>query len=229
MRTRRVWCYFLLLLTIVGLLEDSALAYGDSLYSSGNEIAIPDDLDFSVNDTCSGHLTFQEADAREDGMFIVVAHHYVSGEHTEDTFIKKYIDIYSSDGTFLQELTFRTEFAFSTALTEDEIVLYFYDYALVYDLQTQELKAYSTPKGDSQKNLFQKSFTRGTWTYQCEGSAGNYWRFVRSNGTEEQVLVELSGNVYSSGLTLPLAIAMAVVALCLWVQFGLRKRRKKRQ
>ena len=103
------------------------------------EIELPSDLNFSVNDTCTGHAHFQQATANEKGMFAVYAWHHNPNDYKDFSMAKAYIDIYLADGSFYRELAFTSTQDFSVELTEETVNVYFYLSVLVYDLQTQEL------------------------------------------------------------------------------------------
>ena len=109
------------------------------------EIDLPEDLDFSIHDSCSGHAYFQQATADEAGNFAVFSLHYDVENLANTDFSKAYIDIYRSDGSFLQEVSFHTTFGFVVQLEGDVMRIYFYKSVLIYNISTQELHHYEIP------------------------------------------------------------------------------------
>ena len=163
-----------------------------------DELDLPKDLDFSVNDTCSGHLYYVQASAREDGSFAICTHYYENNNPTDDTFYRQYIDIYNADGTFWGELSFRLSTGYSMELTDETINLYMLSSVLVYDFETGDVRHYSIPYSslyDSglYNELREKEFVCGDWKYYCVKSWGNYTKLVRDNDMEEQVLIDMKG------------------------------------
>ena len=200
------------------------------------EIDLPEDLNFSVNDTCTKHAYFEQAAANENGCFAVYSLH-VNPDAPEDVdYTKKYIDIYNSDGTLLQEISFYTTYSLAFELKENTINIYFRLSALVYDLATQEIKCYAIPEGlavngklynadgEEYKQLRSKVFTAGGWTYSCKKGLYGYTELIRSNGEQEQVVVEMLGSDEVVFRAIPACIEGAIIiAISIFV-----KRRVKR-
>ena len=171
-----------------------------------------------------------QATAREDGCFAVYARQVDMDNRYGTDFEKVYIDLYDSDGDFLQEISFTTPFDLAVELTKETVNIYFYKSILVYNLETQELLNYSISDGAAvnggvYKNLRKKEFVSGEWTYICKKTSGEYTELIRSNDDQLEVLVELSGsgvsfwNVYFPG------VAIAVTGI-LFKEL-LKKRKKK--
>lgn len=197
------------------------------------EIDLSQDLNFTVNNNCSGHTYFMQAAANTRGCFLVYSRHINPDNYSDVNFKKVYIDVYHSDGTFWQELSFTASFDMAVAFEENTVIIYFYDSVLVYDLATQEIHSYAISEGAAiseglYKELRSKEFTVGEWTYLCKKAFGDYVELVRSNGNQVQVLVEMPGtssfwgNVVFPGSVIGIGI-MAIIIF----QFKRNRRRKK--
>lgn len=198
MKTKKIVCLILtiLLLFYAHTVEVFALEFGNIPVLE--EIDLPDDLNFSVSDTRLDHIYFEQVTAREDGSFAVYSCYHDPKNYVKGTFERKYIDIYDADGNFLQELFFTTSQPITAELTDETLNIYTYISVLVYDLETQELHNYATPEGAVAESglmtaLRAEEFVSGEWTYHCEEDFDGYTKLVRSNGEEEQVLVEMPG------------------------------------
>ena len=220
--------FLIVLLVLISLTTVSALEFAGIQVL--DEIDIPENLNFSVRDTCSEYDYYMQATAREDGCFAVYARQVDMDNRYGTDFEKVYIDLYDSDGDFLQEISFTTPFDLAVELTKETVNIYFYKSILVYNLETQELLNYSIPDGAAvnggvYKNLRKKEFVSGEWTYICKKTSGEYTELIRSNDDQLEVLVELSGsgmsfwNVYFPG------VAIAVTGI-LFKEL-LKKRKKK--
>ena len=197
------------------------------------EIALPDDLDFEVNDSCSEHAYFLQAAANSKGGFAVFSRH-VNFKNGYDYELKKaYIDVYNPDGTFSQELSFFTTFDFAFLMDTDCIKIYFYQYALIYDLETRDLTCFAIPKGSLKNSglyyqLNERKFSVGKWNYECKKGLNGFVELNRTNDTNTQKLLEMSG---SSNLVLkvflPAAIGGLIFAIAsrkLWKRISKRHR-----
>lgn len=160
------------------------------------EIALPEDLEFTESNVCSTHSYFEQAAANDSGQFLTYSHH-VDFEKTSNTdWEKVYIDIYNSDGTFFKELSFKTTLDFAVEFKEAFIIIYFYNYALVYNLNNSKLHNYTIPDGiaidnGTYKELRNKNFTAGDWEYNCKKSFPGFVKLTRSNNEQTQVLIEM--------------------------------------
>lgn len=189
------------------------------------ETDIPQDLAFSVGNTCLGHAYFKQAVANEDGMCAVFSLHVNPEDPADVNFKKAYIDIYDVDGSFLQELSFITPHTFSMELTDETVNLFFYDSVLIYTLQTQALHRYKiTPlsDADSEKLLPAKEFTCGDWTYRCTKGWNGYVQLTRTSNLETQILVDMPGmkrllweSVFPG---LAAAVAITLVGVGIWIK-----------
>lgn len=174
-----------------------------------------------------------QAAANTSGCFLIYSRHINPDDYSDVSFKKAYIDIYHSDGTFWQELSFTTSFDMAVAFEENEVIIYFYDSVLVYDLTTQEIHSYAISEGAAineglYKELRSKEFTAGEWTYHCKKDFGDYVALVRSNGNQAQVLVEMPGmSSFLGDVIFPgsiIGIGIMAIIIC---QFKRNQRRKK--
>lgn len=219
--------FLIVLLVLISLTTVSALEFAGIQVL--DEIDIPENLNFSVRDTCSEEYDYyMQATAREDGCFAVYARQ-VNRYGTD--FEKVYIDLYDSDGDFLQEISFTTPFDLAVELTKETVNIYFYKSILVYNLETQELFNYSIPDGAAvnggvYKNLRKKEFVSGEWTYICKKTSGEYTELIRSKDDQLEVLVELpgSGINFFGDVYFP-SVAIAIIGI-LFKEL-LKKRKKK--
>lgn len=176
-----------------------ASAMNEHMVSSLEAIELPWELNFTVSDSCSGHVFFMQAAANDVGYFAIMSLHQNLDDLSDVDFKKVYIDIYQPDGTFLQELSFTTTQAVTLALEENAVELYFYRSVLVYDLITQELHHYAVPEdvivnGGIPKPSSGREFTAGEWKYTCKKGYLGYVQLSRTDGTQKQILIEMPGN-----------------------------------
>ena len=198
-----------------------------------SEIDLPEDLNFTVNETCSEHTYFLQATANEGGCFAIYSLHVNPNDARDFDFDKVYIDIYNSDGTFSKELSFFTSQGLTVEVDENTINIYFYTSMLVYDLTTQELSHYDIPDGAAEnsgkyKRLRSKEFSVGKWTYSCEkGASDGYTKLIRSNGEQTQLLVEMPGTLALRGKYMFGGISIGVVMTVISLFFIVKRRRDK--
>lgn len=218
-------CIFLMLM--VFCVNASALEFGGIPVLQ--ELELPDDLDFSVSDTCSDHMFFMQASAREDGYFLIYSRHTDLTGDSNDTFKRVYIDIYDSEGVFLQELSFVSPLDLAVEITEESVNMYFYSSVMVYDLETQELTCYAISDGAAvngglYQTLREDEFVCGDWQYRCIKSFDGYTQLVRSNNDQEQVLVKMPGTGNSFFNTFFPGIIAGVLLLAVSVIFLINKK-----
>lgn len=195
-------------------------------------IDLPQDLDFTVSSVCSGHAYFMQAAADPSGCCAVYSRHVDPDDYSKVDFQKVYIDIYQSDGSFLQELTFKTPFDLAFELEGKYVNIYFYKSVLVYDLTTQELFHYAIPDGAAvngglYKQLRSKEFTAGNWVYRCKKGFGGYVKLTRSDGEQVQVLVEMpgTGDLWTR-MILPSGAIGIVIMIIAWQVIKKQNRKK---
>ena len=222
---------------LVGLIVLSVA--GLPVYASGTEsnyefeeTDLPQGLNFTVNDICTGHAYFMQAAANEQGEFAVLSLHVNPNDIQDFDFGKVYVDLYNSDGVFYQEISFETASAFVIQLETDCLNMYFQDFLMVYDLDTQELTNYAippeAPEYGGMEELRAESFSAGDWEYTCRKGVRGYVELTRTDGSQVQVLVQaretLEMIVY---LVLPLSvIALAVIVVFFYLK-GKNRRRLK--
>lgn len=194
----------IILILLAALLTVSSASY--SVFASEAEdvpllekIPLPDGLNFQVNDSCSEHAYFMQAAANDRGGFAVYSMHVNYKNGLDHDFEKAYIDIYNPDGSFSQEISFFTPFDFSFSLESSCVKMYFYDYVLLYDLDTRELTSYSTYAGlartsDFYYELRKSRFSAGDWTYECKRGFNGYEKLIRTSNNERQIIVEMHGS-----------------------------------
>lgn len=198
-----------------------------------DEIEIPSDLNFKINNSRSKYNYFMQATARKDGCFAVYSRQIAASEYVGGVG-EAYIDIYDCDGTFIQELCFTTPFEVTIELTEETVNIYFYSNVLVYNLETQRLINYSIPEGFIQNSIIyensrKKEFVSGEWTYFCEskGWLGEYVKLSRSNNNITQVLVDLPGDdfVFWKSIIIAAGICLSTVVIRECLRKHLRAKR----
>ena len=177
------------------------------------EYQIPDDFEFQISDACSGHSSFKQATAREDGWFAVCSLHTKTERGNEEIFNLHYIDIYDSNGKFVEEISFSTELDNAIELTDDTLFIYFQTFVVSYNLQSREVLSYSIPPRATIENgllfmLEKDKFTSGEWTYYSTGGWVNYTKLTRSNTSETQVLLD-----YTSEYCLLFPMLFAIIVL----------------
>ena len=211
----------MLLLVILLFFQCSILAFAldNKSVPTLEAIELPPDLNFTVSHSCSGHAFFMQATANETGYFAIFSLHVDPDDLADVDFKKVYIEIYQPDGTFLQELSFTTPLALTVALEENCVNIIFYDSVLVYEFVTQELSHYATPAGATGNNgtpaqWVSKNFSVGDWDYTCKKGFLGYVKLSRTNGEQEQVLVEMPGNhLYLQKLIIPGSAAAGAIIM----------------
>ena len=229
-KTKKSICLFAILLVLSYIRVVDVLAIENDSIPILEEIELPDDLNFSVSDTRLDHIYFEQVTAREDGSFAVYSCYHDPKNYVKGTFERKYIDIYDTDGNFLQELFFTTSQPIAAELTDETLNIYTYISVLVYDLETQELHHYSIPEGAMMDSLYfelrEEDFVSGEWTYHCEKDFDGYTKLVRNNGEQEQVLVEMPGTGNNFWNLIFPGIALGFLLLALKMVFKKAKNKK---
>lgn len=197
------------------------------------EIDLPQDLNFSVSDICSGHAYFMQAAANETGYFAIYSRHIDPDDYAKVDFKKVYIDIYRPDGGFLQELSFTTSLDLAVELKDKTVNIYFYGSVLVYDFTTKEVSHYAIPEGAAvngsmYKQLRSREFTAGDWVYTCKKGFDGYVKLARSDGSQVQVLVEMPGASDLWGKVILPGGAIGIISMIIIVcQFKRKQCRKQ--
>ena len=209
----------MLLLVILLFFQCSILAFAldNKSVPTLEAIELPPDLNFTVSHSCSGHAFFMQATANESGYFAIFTLHVNPDDLSDVDFKKVYIDIYQPDGTFLQELSFTTPLALTLALEENHVNIVFDNTVLVYDFVTQELSHFAIPTDATGNNgtpaqSGSKNFSVGEWDYSCKKGFLGYVKLLRTNGDQEQVLIEIpEKHLYFGKLVLPGSIAAGLI------------------
>lgn len=196
------------------------------------EYPLPDDFSIHISDICSGHSSFEQVTAREDGWFAVCSLYTNTEEWTDQIFSLHYIDIYDNNGKFVEELSFSTELDNAIELTDDALNIYFQTFIISYNLQSKEIFSYSIPPRATVENglLFQLEddrFTAGEWTYHSTGGWVLYAKLTRSNDFETQVLLDYSSGDYFSWVYSMCFVAAIIVLLSVSLSFYTSKVKKR--
>lgn len=228
-KAKRVILLFILVIVLLSMNCLMAFASSVDAIPILEEIDLPQELNFSVSNTCSGHAYFMQAAANENGGFAVYSRHVDPSDFSQVDFKKVYIDIYHSDGTLLQELSFTTALAFAFAYEENAVNIYFHDSVLIFDLIAQELRHYAIPEGAAvnggmYKQLRSKEFSAGNWIYSYKKGFNGYVKLLRSDGKQMQLLVEMPG----SGELLRKVILPGGIAGIIWMMIAVWQLKKKR-
>ena len=211
------------------LVPVSVSASVDDTMAYSQEIQLPDDLNFTTKDICSGHAYFLQAAANENGEFAVYSLHVEQHRIKDTDFSKVYIDLYDSNGNFYRELSFKTSQDKAIGLTSDAVCIYFYDSVLVYEILSQELHCYAMPAGEAVNNglytqLRRKKFSCGDWEYSYKKGIGGYTKLIRSNGDHTQILVDMPGTMNYLWYSVP-----AIMIAILWCLFAYKHKRQRKK
>lgn len=193
-----------------------------------------EELPLSVRDSCSDHACFLQAAAREDGAFIIVSRNHAPNKDQGKAFYQVYVDIYDSSGSFLQEFTFPCPLDFTAELSETYVHMYFYSSVLSYHIESGKLECREIPPQSLMdsglyKELRKTTFICGEWEYRYVKKHGEYTGLIRSNGEQEQVLVDFSGTGNTFWITWIAQMALCIAIVCLWRMLKKRKQYKKQK
>lgn len=192
---------FVISLVILSIFSNSCLSFALSV-TEIPKVRIkefPENLDLHISQECSGHAYFLQADANENGDFVVLSHKEKYDKENNDVFSKKYIDVYNSEGDFCYEIIFTTERTPALRMDGNTVYLVFYNNLLTFDIETKDIKYYEIP-GDklweyTNSEIKQKEeFAVGGWNYECKRNINvGFVKLIRSNDTESDVLIEMEG------------------------------------
>lgn len=203
------------LLALIAIFFQPAIAaHAESISTDVTESIVWENFSFSVADICSEHDCFYQASADADGHFIIVSRYNNIKENSDLVYRLCYIDVYSAQGQFLQELSFYTDLDFAAEIKQSQIYLYFSDRIITYDLSTKELDAVYIEPGLSIQNgaignLRQSQFQSGKWQYSCKKGFHGYTQLTRTDGENRQILVSYGGTGFSLWNTLIPAVLFA--------------------
>lgn len=194
-----------------------------------------DEIDFTVSDSCSGHVCFNQATACEDGGFAIYTNYTnLTDSSQKGRFERVYIDIYNAAGELQKEISFDYTYNLAIKLLEDSIEIYLNTTLISYNWQSDEFTAYRIPANSLQESglyrtLHASKFKSGEWEYQCRQSFYGYSVLTRENGEETQTLLSYPGTGFQIGLTtiptIPLILAM--VCLVLFGSWIIKTKRKQ--
>lgn len=161
------------------------------------ESVLPNDMNFIINNTCSHHNYFKQATARQDGTFAICTVGVFVDDLRSDT-NKKFVDIYNSNGEFIEELSFETTSDIAIELTEKTLNIYLYSELISYDLDSKDVSYFTTERYEAfnsgyVETLRQDKFTVGEWTYSYKSTILGHTQLIRRNETEKQTLIEMKG------------------------------------
>lgn len=223
---RKYVCVMLTVLTLIACIMTVDAADSPREKDFLGEQALPSDFSFSVQDHCSTHPYFHHALAQNDGKIAVFSHHIDPGWGENETFTRQYVDIYHTNGTPAKEYSFCTQHTYLPVLENDTLYLYFYSYVVVIDLKTDLVHCYDIADAYRYESQ-QKAFRTGIWEYQCKKSFGKYTTLTRTDGTTEQVIVDMSGSTYSVGPYIGAIMgAVPIIAAGLLLIIYKKRRRK---
>lgn len=207
----------------------SAFGMGDYQIEELGEVEIPTDFSFSVGTCSHEHLFYTQAAANEKGYFAVCMPHLDQNNLSENTFQKQYIDLYHPDGSFWKEISFSTQFDYTIELTEDFVNIYFYSYVVKCGLFDDAITCYAIADGAAMESglttlLRQEQFAQGKWTYQCQKTALDYTRLVRSDGKTEEIPINMPGQ--GAMFYFPITIGVLAAGISLVLLYVIHKSRK---
>lgn len=208
------------ILMAICILTCYAIVVSAAPQQSENIGPIPDELMFTVSSSCAGHDYFYQASANEAGDFAILSRYTNIEENQDLVFNLCYVDIYTSDGLLLKELSFYAEQNCAVALSEQSIVICFFDKILFYDYITDEqsclfLGADEMLNETELDQMDQHEFTVGQWQYTCKKGFHGYTELVRTNDALSEILVTLPGSGFSAWNTLVPALALFLCLLLL--------------
>ena len=186
---------------------------------------LPDSFKFTISGICTKHVFFEQATARRDGCFAICTSGVVVDRIRSDT-NKKFIDLYNSEKEFLLEITFETSSDIAIEFTDSTLNIYLYSGIICYNLDSKEVTYYITSDYEAYNSglvddLRKDEFTVGEWTYTYDNDFIGYSKLMRTNGTENQILIEMPGmnssNNYGNILCLISSVLFSSFGIvCFW-------------
>jgi len=191
---------------------------------------VPANLNLQVFDTPTIRSGLDEATVRSDGWFAVASMN--RDIHDDNKITEKYIDVYDAEGTFCFSLQFYTTGVFEMEFTEGSLDIHIWPHIISYDLSTGKAFVYQSQMDQDEtiEYFSHEKLEANGWKYHFMGLESPYTAFVRSNGSETQVLVETAGetagDVLSGTQILIRGGGAALIAVAATIVF-LRIKRKK--
>lgn len=195
-----------------------------------------EDIDFCIQDICSGHPSFVHYLAREDGWFAIYTRSTESADATENVFSRAYIDLFNPSGELQFEISLFTRDDLTLNFSSELIEIYLCEYMISVDIATKEVTKTQTSRHFAKDNglhakFIEKTQIAGEWTYSCSGHSMNYTSLVREKDNAKEILLSLSGNVPGAGISKRSFIASAMTG-CVFLLIPcilLKKRSNKRK
>ena len=186
-----------------------------------------EDMNFSVSDSCSEHLCFEQFAVSEKGYIAVYYALTVTEEAPYGTYSRVSIDILDNSGKLIKEISFDTKVHLAVTFYDDLLVICFDTHAFTYDWNTDTLAGYRFENADKDLlNRLSKSEIRsGDWVYKTKKTTHGYTELTRENGTEKETLLSLPGTGFSVWKTVVTALSVAVSSVVILVV--LKKHNKK--
>lgn len=163
------------------------------------EKEMPVEIDFNVSSVCFGHDYFEQADADENGNFIIYSHCNAPASEEEKTFRTKYIDVYDKTRQLICEICFTTPSPISARILNNAVYIVMRNEMIVYDY-INDIAVYYTFMGNSVWETSvgeisqEREFSVGEYNYKCEyGSNMDFVKFIRFDGQTEETLIEMPG------------------------------------
>ncbi len=207
------------------------------IYSSASEIdglRLVDELDINtdfsvtISNTYTENKCIEQADANENGDFATLTRYdvYAQDDNRENVFLKKFVDIFNSNGEFMCELIFITKSDPILRMSGNNVYIIFNDTALVFDVVSREIKYYSInpysvarePEGTIKQGT---EFTVGKWQYKLSKHQSlGYRQLTRSADGETHILIDLP-------LQFDYGYLLTIFCVGLSIFMMIRKRKKK--
>ncbi len=193
-----------------------------------DELDINTDFSVIISDTYTKNKCIEQADANENGDFATFTRYdvYIQDDNRENVFLKKFVDIFNSNGEFMCELIFITKLDPTLRMSGNNVYIIFYDTALVFDIVSREIKYYSInpysvvrePEGTIKQGT---EFTVGKWQYKLSKHQSlGYRQLTRSADGETQLLIDLP-------LQFDYGYLLTIFCVGLSIFVVVRKRKKK--
>lgn len=199
----------------------------------GEEIPVPESIDFEAHDRCWEHDCFLNFHVRDDGWFIITSIRANQNGAKDQGFDRIYIDIYSENGTWQRELSMAYSDDNTVArLTSDAVEIYCTNYYLSYNLTTQEVTCHYTPENYVKSSGLYKELTQSNqqvreWTYKSKGLPSMYTSLEREKDGNKEKILQYKGTSVHFPNIVPYVLSSIVMVIA--IGFIIKKRRTKKQ
>ncbi len=194
------------------------------------EIPIPEEYQLIVSSVCSIHQNFQSVATNQEG-FAAIYSRNTKVDQPEQFDNIKYIDLFNTDGDFIEEIQFCTSLPVEIELTEDTLMIYFHINILTYDLKERSFHYYALPSGvnlaaDFLPAIRNKSLDVGDWRYSLEKELDGYKTVSRINIVtgENKTLMSCAGSERTPVNTIAIPAVISILIL-IW---GINCRKNKK-